>query len=115
MSTKNRVLALQQEAAQSVEKSDSHDEELFLRFQQKEARLLEAAAEDHRNEMNLMQGELEGKLAAVQRQLLTEQAEQDERNGESGLGLLKRRRDEQNLPSESWNALSFNTSRRLRR
>ena len=74
----SRVLQLQQETAVALEQSDSHDEELFLRFQEKEARLLEAAAEDHRREMDLMRGELEGRLAALIRQLVSEQGERSE-------------------------------------
>ena len=66
------IVELQHEASVSAKK---HDDELFIKFQEKEARLLEAAAEDHEQEMMMMRGELEGQLAAVQRQLVSEQDE----------------------------------------
>lgn len=68
-------MQLREHQIQSKERDRVHDEELLLKFQEKEVRLLEAAAEDHQHELNLVRGEYEGKIAAVQRQLATEQEE----------------------------------------
>ena len=72
-----RVFQLQQQANENLEKSENHDEELYLSFQQKETRLLQAAAEDHRQEMNALRQELEQKMQAFQQQVMAERAKEE--------------------------------------
>ncbi|GAX28846.1 hypothetical protein FisN_20Lh142 [Fistulifera solaris] len=74
--TESQVQSLRKQIKESS--TSNHDEALYIQFQEKEARLLEAAAEEHQQQLNLLRGELEGKLGAIQRQLKGEQVEHQE-------------------------------------
>lgn len=76
----NKVLELQQQNASIVEQDNSEHEELMRRFQEKETRLLQAAAEDHEQELAAVRADLEEKCAVGQRELIQERhAFQDDR------------------------------------
>lgn len=75
--SESQVQSLRKQMA-DASKYTNHDEALFIQFQEKEARLLEAAAEEHQQQLDLLRGELEGKLGAIQRQLKHEQAERQQ-------------------------------------
>jgi len=69
---------LESERAQYEQERAKFSEDLTIKFHEKQAQLLEASNEDHMNEVNILRGQLEGKLAAVQGQLRQEQEERNE-------------------------------------
>lgn len=68
----SHIIELQQQTSSIVEKDDSEQEKLMQHFQEKEARLLQAAAEEHDQDMKALRYEMDERIMAMQRQLVDE-------------------------------------------
>jgi hypothetical protein len=77
----NHILELQKQATTILEQDNSEHEQMMKSFQEKEARLLQAAAEDHEQEMNLLRNEMEERYSIMQNQLIGERKEFEEDQG----------------------------------
>jgi hypothetical protein len=97
--SESQVQALRKQITESS--TSNHDEALYIQFQEKEARLLEAAAEEHQQQLNLLRGELEGKLGAIQKQLKSEQAERQQEKQKLDRQLEDARRRAETVERES--------------
>ncbi len=97
--SESQVQSLRKQITESS--TSNHNEALYIQFQEKEARILEAAAEEHQQQLNLLRGELEGKLSAIQRQLKSEQAERQQEKQKLDRQLEDARRSAETVERES--------------
>jgi chromosome segregation ATPase len=69
------IMTLQQQTAKQMEMEEENQQHLLLRFQEKEARLLEAAAEDHQQELALLRGDMDSRFSALKKDTDRERSE----------------------------------------
>lgn len=69
----NQIVSVQQQAAQQLKQEEKNRELMLQNFQEKEARVLGASMEDHKQEMDSVRNEMEASLTMMRHQMEREQ------------------------------------------